>query len=178
MTFVVVAPYVEVTQSLAAHPISHVISILGDSDKLDWPDTGKRSVLRLKFDDVGYSSGDLKGPTRETIEQLIEFARDWGGHSNLLVHCRAGTSRSPAAALIALAAVPRLNTIGNFERLINAKAYYRPNSTMLRLADSLLEPSPDLLEVSKRSRARIEVDDVTLALVELDEPASLFSTPP
>ena len=168
MTFVLVAPYVEVTQALAAYPLSHVISILGDSDKLDWPDVGERSILRLKFDDVGYSSGDLVAPTRDTIERLIEFARNWDGGSNLLVHCRAGTSRSPAAALIALAAVPHLSTAGHFERLINAKAYYRPNSTMLRLADSLLEPSPGLVGVSKRFRARIDDDDVTLARVELD----------
>ena len=167
MTLIAVAPYNEVAKALDANPISHVISILGNSDGLDWHAVGSRSVLRLKFDDVGYSSGTLLAPTREAIQNLIEFACEWGGDSNLLVHRRAGTSRSPAAALIAVASVRGLKTKSNLDLLMNAKAYYRPNSTMLRLADSLLEPSPNLLQTSKNLRASNEVDDVTTALVSL-----------
>jgi len=69
-----------------------VISLLGRSDKLEFPDVGRRPTLRLKFDDVQYSAGTWVAPSRQDIGELIEFARSWAGHGNLLLRCRAGSS--------------------------------------------------------------------------------------
>ena len=164
MPFVAIAPYAQLNTALRL-PIDAVISILGDEDQLDWPEIGSREVLRLQFDDVGYSSGQLKAPTSDDIAKLISFARSWKAQSNLLIHCRAGTSRSPAAAMIVLAAVPETNLEVNFWRLLSAKSYYRPNTTMLRLADKLL--GSDLMKMAKEYTVRDGEDDVETTVVQL-----------
>jgi predicted protein tyrosine phosphatase len=76
-----------------------LISILGNSDKLLFPDVGNRRVLQLKFDDVSYSSGDFIAPNREQIADLIEFARSWNGSGTLAVHCRAGSPGNRPAGM-------------------------------------------------------------------------------
>jgi predicted protein tyrosine phosphatase len=125
-----------------------VISILGKSDKLLFPDVGSRMVLRLAFDDTN-SSENFVAPNREQIVDLIEFARRWNGASTLLVHCRAGSSRSPAAAMIAAAALGGLDSAELALRIRTGKAYFRPNETMLKLADDLLGPSPALVHLAR-----------------------------
>ena len=165
MPFIAIAPFARLDTALRL-PIDAVISILGDKDKLDWPEIDRRLVLRLRFDDVGYSSGQLKAATSDDISKLISFARSWKAQSNLLVHCRAGTSRSPAAAMIVLAAVSETNLEVNFRRLLSAKSYYRPNTTMLRIADKLL--GSDLVRMAKEYILQDREDDVELAVVELE----------
>jgi predicted protein tyrosine phosphatase len=59
----------------------------------------------LAFEDTNESSESFVAPIREQIADLIEFARRWNGAGTLLIHCRAGSSRSPAAAMIAAAAL-------------------------------------------------------------------------
>jgi predicted protein tyrosine phosphatase len=164
MPFIAIAPYAQLDTALLL-PIDAVISILGDEDQLDWPEIGSRVALRLRFDDVGYSSGKLRAASPDDIAKLISFARSWKAQSNLLIHCRAGSSRSPAAAMIALAAVSETNLEVNFRRLLSAKAYYRPNTTMLRLADKLL--GSDLVSTAKEYMARDGEEDVDVAVVEL-----------
>ena len=80
---------------------------------------GGGHACRLEFDDAQYSSGQLVAPSGKQIEELIAFAKIWGGAGGLLIHCRACTSRSPAAAMIALAAIGRADQI---ESVIGAKA--------------------------------------------------------
>ena len=141
----IIAPYDDVSRELQKTDVSHVLSILGRGDQLPWPDVGERQVCRLEFDDTQYSSGQLVAPDRQQIEELIAFAMAWGGAGGLLVHCRAGTSRSPAAAMIAMAAIGRADRI---EAVITAKAYFRPHAGCLRLADAIMSPSPGLLAIA------------------------------
>ena len=54
--------------------------------------------------------------TRAGREALIEFALDWGGDGDMVVHCWAGISRSTAAAFTALCAI---NPLG-YEAVIAA----------------------------------------------------------
>jgi predicted protein tyrosine phosphatase len=124
-----------------------VVSVLGKSDKLLFPDVGRRAVLRLAFDDTNESPERFVAPNRKQIANLIEFARRWNGAGTLLVHCRAGSSRSPAAAMIAAAALGQPNSAELARRVRTAKAYFRPNETMLRLADDLLGPAPGLVDL-------------------------------
>lgn len=153
----IISPYGEVFQELQAPDISHVVSILGPSDKLPWPDVGERKVCRLEFDDTQYSSGQLIAPGRRQIEELIAFAKSWGGKQGLLVHCRAGSSRSPAAAMICLASIGRIDQVG---AAIGSKAYFRPHAGCLRLADALMSPSPGLLALAFGKPAPVRLDDV------------------
>lgn len=138
---IVISPYQRVAEVLARERVGHVISILGKSDRLEWPSTGTRPTLRLEFDDTNADTELWRAPTQDEVRRLIEFARDWNGLTHLLVHCRAGSSRSPAAAAIAVAAIGRPDLI---EAVLLAKTYHRPNQLMLRLADRLLSPTPEL----------------------------------
>ena len=126
-----------------------VISVLGRSDMLSFPDVGSRQVLRLAFDDTIASSERFIAPTREQIIELIDFVRRWNGTGTLLVHCRAGSSRSPAAAMIAAAALDRPDSAELVLRIRTAKSYFRPNEAMLRFADCLLGPLPGLVGLAR-----------------------------
>ena len=152
----IISPYGDVSQELQAPDISHVVSILGPSDQLPWPDVAERQVCRLEFDDTQYSSGQLVAPSRQQIEELIAFAKFWGGKQGLLVHCRAGSSRSPAAAMIAMAAIGRVDLI---EKVITVKAYFRPHAACLRLADTIISPSLGLLAIALSKPAPVRLDD-------------------
>ena len=153
----IISPYDDVSRELQEPDVSHVVSILGRSDKLPWPNIGKRQACRLRFDDTQYSSGALVAPTRQQIEELIAFANAWSGKQGLLIHCRAGTSRSPAAAMIALASISRVDLI---ESVIVSKAYFRPHTGCLRLADAIMSPSPGLLAIAFNKPVSVRTDEV------------------
>ena len=153
----IISPYDDVSRELQEPDVSHVVSILGRSDQLPWPDVGERQVCRLEFDDTQYSSGRLAAPSRQQIEELITFAKAWGGKQSLLIHCRAGTSRSPAAAMIALASIGRADLI---DSIIGAKAYFRPHTGCLRIADAIMWPSPGLLAMALSKPVPVREDDI------------------
>jgi predicted protein tyrosine phosphatase len=112
----------------------------------------------LKFDDIIYTSQRFIAPSRDQIAELIDFARDWNGTDTWLIHCRAGSSRSPAAAMIAAAALGRPDTQALVLRVRTAKAYFRPNETMLRLADGLLTPCLNLVDLARSIPVPTETD--------------------
>ena len=132
---IVISPYQWVKLALSQQNPKYVISILGSTDRLPWPLLEGPKVLRLCFDDTYLSTKYAVGPTPQQIRSLIDFAKEWGGRSSILIHCRAGASRSPSAALIAAAAIGRRDL---FARLLDAKTYFRPNRRMLELAGKIL----------------------------------------
>ncbi len=144
---IIVSPYYNIAEVLKQHDVSHVVSILGGTDRLEWPPVEDREVIRLQFDDIGYSSGLWTSPSRDHITKLVEFARGWNGRGTMAVHCRAGSSRSPAAAMIAVASLNRPDTEALVMRVATARSFFRPNATMLRLADELISPCPQLLNL-------------------------------
>jgi predicted protein tyrosine phosphatase len=146
---ILISPYQQLPKVLEENDISHVVSILGRSDKLEWPSVGTRRVLRLEFDDIIYSSGSFIAPNREQIAELIEFAGSWNASGTLLLHCRAASSRSPAAGMIAAAALGRPDTASLVLRIRTAKAYHRPNESMLKLADDLLGNGSTLVNLAR-----------------------------
>jgi predicted protein tyrosine phosphatase len=162
---ILIAPYQHVGEALANHDVTHVVSILGAADPLTWPSVGNRSVVRLKFDDASYSNGELVAPNQRHIADLIYFARHWNCAGIILVHCRAGTSRSPAAAMIAAAAVGRMDVA---QQILDGKAYFRPHHGMLGLADAQLEPALRLAKLTRSpsppdQTEAIEVSSYSLA---------------
>ena len=156
---IVVSPYKFVAQSLNEPNISQVVSILGPSDRAEWPDVGTRRVLRMQFDDANYSSEKLIAPTSEQIGELVEFGRSWKGSTSILIHCRAGSSRSPAAAMIIAAALGRADAAALVKRIARAKAYFRPNTRMLALADSMVDLTPSLVELGRSMPSLTRTDD-------------------
>lgn len=160
-----ISPYQHLGEVLKGPCISHVVSILGPSDRLAWPEVGTRKVLRLEFDDTYLSSGDWIGPASQHIKELINFSRDWAGNSTLLIHCRAGSSRSPAAALVSIASIGRSDLI---TRVLNEKSYFRPNRRMLELADTLIRPCPRLLDAAREHPQPTRRDDWGPVSIPLD----------
>lgn len=157
---IIISPYKDIQHVLRDFSVTHAVSILGPSDGLDWPQMGNLRHLRLKFDDVGYSSGDLIAPNEQLIRKLTSFAKSWSCNGDLLVHCRAGTSRSPAAAMICIAAVGNADLERKISEIRNAKLYFQPNSRMLRLADHLIRPCPNLVEMSNARTHGNRCDEV------------------
>jgi predicted protein tyrosine phosphatase len=155
----VVSPYQFLQQALAATVISHAVSLLGESDRLGWPYFGPIPTLQLRFDDIYAPTRGWVAPTHEHIRALIEFGRDWSGNGSMLVHCRAGSSRSPAAAMILAAALERPETDDLVLRVATAKAYFKPHRGMLALADRLLQRRSLLVDLVGSGPALTRIDE-------------------
>ncbi len=93
--------------------------------------------LRLEINDITSPEPDQILPERAHVERLIAFLEDARGQS-LLIHCYAGISRSPAAALVSMAldAPGREETAADALRV--AAPYAQPNRLLIELADDLL----------------------------------------
>lgn len=106
--------------------------------------TVKGEVLALSFHDLR-STGDTFGsvlacPQASDVAKIITFGKKVGlegGH--LLVHCRAGISRSTAATLIVLATQSEPHQALELERrVIQNRPISNPNDLMLQMADEML----------------------------------------
>ena len=101
--------------------------------------------LTLQFHDIDMTMLGYVEPDFDHIQQAIAFAREIDGP--LLVHCRAGVSRSTAIAL-AIAA-DRLGTGCEqmaCEWLIQVRPQAQPNKLVVFLSDELLELNSRLID--------------------------------
>jgi predicted protein tyrosine phosphatase len=95
-----------------------------------------RPHLRLAFHDVEQPRLGRSPPTAAQIGAFVDFVEQ-AKSARLLIHCRAGISRSPALAIIAaIVRGERPETI--FGRLAPFAALLRPNRLLLALADRRL----------------------------------------
>ena len=107
------------------------------------------SQLVLKFDDISSPIDDFIMPQERHIRAGLEFARRWEQPS-LLIHCKAGMSRSPAMALAILA-----DWLGEgyeeeaVRELIKVSRLCTPNKHMIELMDQVLDRSRNLEEACK-----------------------------
>jgi predicted protein tyrosine phosphatase len=128
-----------------------LISILGPTDQLAWPELcSPARRLRIECDDIQYPSSGFIAPTADHVEALIEFLRQWNGRGDLMIHCKAGSSRSPAAALIALALLNQKREQDCALLLRREGPQARPSEVFLRHADKILETS-NALEMAGRT---------------------------
>ena len=101
-----VCPLSAVPDTVARSNASHLLTWLQDEIVVETP----RLILperhiRFHIHDISEPLPGYVQPGREHIDQLIEFALDWGGRGPIVVHCWAGISRSTAAAYTALCAI-------------------------------------------------------------------------
>ena len=86
--------------------VTHVLSILGPNspDPPELAAFARHRRLILRFHDVIEPQPNQIAPTREDVERLLVFGRQVSEtpEAHLLVHCRAGVSRSTAAAALIL----------------------------------------------------------------------------
>ena len=135
-----VCPLSAVPDTVARSKASHLLTWLQDEIVVETP----RLILperhiRFHIHDICEPLPGYVQPGREHIDQLIEFALDWGGRGPIVVHCWAGISRSTAAAYTALCAInPEASEALIATRLRQASPTAYPNRLMIRLADAAL----------------------------------------
>ena len=151
-----------------------VISILGPADQLSWPELGSLDRrLRIECDDIQYPSSGFLVPAIEHVEALIAFLRAWNGQDDLMIHCKAGTSRSPAAALIALSMLNPGREKDAALLLRQEAPQARPSEVFLRYADKILG-ADSTLETAARSMPmpdRVAETDLIVLPHAIDPPA-------
>jgi predicted protein tyrosine phosphatase len=133
----------------SATGVTHVLSILGlkTPDPPEFAQFGLHRRLVLRFHDVIGPRPDHVPPTREDVEHLLAFGREVSERpeAHLLVHCRAGVSRSTAAAaLILLQAHPEWPASVALEAISAIRPRAWPNLLILELGDSLLGRNGEL----------------------------------
>jgi len=72
------------------------------------------------------------GPSLDIIRQIIEFSKSLLKNCNLLIHCKMGVSRSPAAGMIVLAE-HGMDINDAYEYILTRRLIAIPNSLMLEL---------------------------------------------
>ena len=141
---------------------------MGHADKLPWPDIGDHETrLRLECDDIQVQCAGFVVPTAAQIETLISFLKRWNGDGSLMIHCKAGSSRSPAAALIAACI---LNPGKEKEAALLLRRngpQARPSSVFLRHADALLGCSGNLIAAAHAMPAPDHIADNDLISLPL-----------
>jgi predicted protein tyrosine phosphatase len=143
-----------------------LISILGPSDQLVWPELGSTDKrLRIECDDTQHPSSGFIVPTIDHVEALIVFFRQWNGEGDLMIHCKAGTSRSPAAALIALAMLNPERERDAALLLRQEAPQARPSEVFLRHADKILGTGTDLASAARAMPMPDRVAEVDLIVL-------------
>jgi predicted protein tyrosine phosphatase len=101
--------------------------------------------LRVLIDDIDEPREGFTAPALEHVEEMLQFLRASPPDVSLLIHCHAGVSRSPAAALIALV----LDAPGREQEaaLLMRKVapFACPNRLLVQLADRALGRSGALV---------------------------------
>jgi predicted protein tyrosine phosphatase len=135
---ILVCPLSRVEEMVALHQPARVISLLDP----DWPfpDLGDRyrgRHLRLRVHDICIAEDQLVAPGAAHVRALLEFLGGWSRERPLLIHCRAGISRSTATAFIAACFVnPGTDEHEIALALRRAAPLARPNTTLVALADA------------------------------------------
>ena len=126
----------------SAAGITHVLSILDpNSPYPEFAALAPHRLLILRFHDVIRPERDQIAPTREDVERLLVFGREVSAtpEAHLLVHCRAGVSRSTAAAaLILMQANPKLPAGAALDAVAAIRPRAWPNLLILEFGDALL----------------------------------------
>jgi len=126
--------------------ILFLISIGAPEDDLPIGYSNVRNRIRLLFGDTVTAE---HGATEADIQCLIDLAeklRDSTG--NILIHCEAGVSRSPAAALILYTCLLGPGSERrSMDLVLRQRPFAIPNRRMVELADRLLGREGRLMSV-------------------------------
>src|SRR4051812_25919404 len=140
MTTILVCPLSQVTALVAARKPERIISML--DPEFAFPDAGPRYAerhLKLRFHDRHSAAEGHVIPSSVHVAELLAFAADWRQDAPLLIHCRAGMGRSPAAAfIVACARNPGASEHEIAVALRQVSPSVRPNERLVALADDAL----------------------------------------
>ena len=148
----------------AAAGVTHVLSLLGPN-AADPPEFALYALHRrliLRFHDVIEPQPDQIAPTREDVEHLLSFGREASEtpEAHLLVHCRAGVSRSTAAAaLILMQANPDWSAGAAFEAIVAIRPRAWPNLLILEFGDAVLGRNGEIVAAAAAIYQRVLARD-------------------
>ena len=144
---IAVSSFWALEETLERYKPAHLVSLMDNAETVPTPTyINADNHLRLGFHDVEWKIPGIS-PSMADIEKIIELALRWNGSSNpILVHCVAGESRSPAAALI-IASIRQPNNEAKLTEYLRQQApYCHPNRLMIELADQALSLGGRLIE--------------------------------
>src|SRR6266498_709002 len=138
--------------------VTCLISIGAPNDELPIGYQNISSKLRLLFGDtLDEESGATEGDVRSLIE-LAQYLRSTVG--KVLIHCEAGISRSPAAALILYACWLGPGREGEaMEKVFTLRPIAKPNRRMVMLADKILGREGRLIDALTWKKADFPVQE-------------------
>jgi predicted protein tyrosine phosphatase len=120
-----------------------IISLMDPDDSYSVP-AGPSLREHIKINVHDAVSSEFTNPTRYVVpteahvRRIIDFASRWDGVQRTLVHCTAGVSRSPAVALVLLAARNPGHEIQIALLLRKRGPWASPNPLIVKIADKLL----------------------------------------
>jgi len=137
---IIVGPLNQVQPLIAAHDVSHVVTLLAPDTPHDAPQgIAKDKHLRLYFHDIVQDMEGHVPPRAADAERLITFLKAWDRERPMLIHCWAGISRSTAAAYTALCLFrPHTDEEELAWELRQASPSATPNRLIVTLTDELL----------------------------------------
>ncbi len=141
--------YMAVAKRLNAGSFSGLVSILGAEDSLEWPSVAA-AHLRLTIDDI---AAPMRGYSLASAAQIADLLRFGARHESVLIHCRAGTSRSAAAAILLELQYyqPCLNDIEQLVAHFRERfPFSRPNQRIIECGDASLGLQQHLIAAVKK----------------------------
>ena len=140
MPYILVSPLSAVDTAIAAHRPSHMVTLLSPKHMIETPSGFPVARhLRLDFNDVADIAAGTHPPSREHIDALLHFLRDWDGRAPYLIHCWASVRRSMASAYTLLC--DRMSPWREIEiaRAMRRRApHAAPNRLLVAHANSIL----------------------------------------
>ena len=138
---ILVSPLSRVMDLVDQRKPDRVISLL--DPETEFPELGPTydgRHLRLGFHDVIEPSPGIIPPGEDHVGDVLRFIDDWPEGQSLLVHCKAGISRSTATAFIAAChRYPRVTELAIAQELRRVAPLARPNGSLIAIADRLMQ---------------------------------------
>ena len=138
---IMVSPLSQVVELVGRRKPDRVISLL--DPEMPFPEFGTSydgRHLRLQFHDVNEPSPGIIPPGDDHVGDLLRFMGGWANGESLMVHCRAGISRSTATAFVAACyRNPRVTELAIARELRRVAPLARPNERIIGLADGLMK---------------------------------------